>query len=51
MADAALSADAHADHHRTGGAPYGMLLPVAAGWTVRRAAEESGERVATRPTP
>lgn len=40
-------AEAHADHHRTGGAPYGMLLPVAA----RRPAEDIGERISTRPAP
>lgn len=36
-------AAAHADHHRTGGAPYGMLLPIAA----RRTVDEPGERVAS----
>lgn len=40
-------ADAHGDHHRTGGAPYGMLLPVAA----RRTVDEVGERIPPRPTP
>lgn len=40
-------ADAHAEHHRTGGAPYGMLLPIAS----RRATDDVRERIATRPAP
>lgn len=38
-------ASAHAVHHRHGGGPYGMLLPV----VPRRARDQVGERVAPGP--
>ena len=40
-------ADAHALHHRFGGAPYGMLVPIVPRHV--RAMASRGERIATVP--
>jgi len=43
-------ADAHALHHRYGGAPYGMLVPIVPGALRRRAASRP-QRIAAAPRP
>lgn len=44
-------ADAHAIHHRDGGAPYGMLAPIVPARSRRPRPAPSRERVATGPPP
>jgi beta-carotene 3-hydroxylase len=44
-------ATAHELHHRFGGAPYGMLLPIIPAATRARARVSASERVAAAPRP